>query len=118
MAAKLEVFTDERSDVNISWRAHSVLIGKSMSGKSRLAATLIDRIDDIFNRKMKAYIVVILSPHAEIENVLLNGIGVKWTILYISVPVFTEQVFEGILRYLSTIKVLGYEIFMDFDYIL
>ena len=118
MAAKLEVFTDDHPIVKVSWPAHSVLIGKSMSGKSRLAATLIDRIDDIFNRKMKTYIVVILSPHVEIENVLLNGIGVKWTILYFSIPIFTEQVLEGILGYLSSIKVLGYEIFMVFDDIL
>ena len=118
MAAKLEVFTDDRSDVKVSWPAHSVLIGKSMSGKSRLAATLIDRIDDIFNRKMKTYIVVILSPHAEIKNVLLNGIGIKWTILYFSIPIFTEQVLDGILGYLSRIEVLGTEIFMFFDDIL
>ena len=114
----MEIFTDNRNDVKVSWPAHSVLIGKSMSGKSHLAATIIDRIDDIFNRKMETYIVVILSPHAEIENVLLNGIDEKWTVLYFSIPIFTEQTLDGILQYLSKIELLGHEIFMLFDDIL
>ena len=114
MAVKLEKFVDE-TKVKIGFPAHCCFIGKTFSGKTFLASGVINRIDEIFSRKMETYILIVLSPYKEIEDCILRQLNSKWTVIHFSVNVFTEDTLNQVINYLQTKKMLGNEIVLLID---
>lgn len=105
----LQTFTDGRIQ-KIDFPAHICIYGKSMSGKTHLAADIINRCDELFNRKSSNYVLLVLSPHSNIESTIQEQIGNKWTIIHFQVEVFSQHVIDNMLKYLLQENMLGKEI--------
>ena len=110
----LQTFNDDIVE-KITFPSHICIYGKTMSGKSHLAAEIIANIDEIYTRKTQDCILVILSPHANIENVLQERIGTEWTIIHFQVVHFSQIVIDNMLSFLLEQKLLGMEIVTLFD---
>ena len=115
MAAALEKFEDGRDDVKVQFPGHTCMLGKTFSGKKFLAASVIQKIDEIFNREMNTYILVVLSPHAEIEESIRKQLDHKWTIIHFCVTFFSEETLQTMLLYLADQKILNTEIVLLID---
>ncbi len=114
MSGKLEKFVDG-DKIKVDFPAHCCIIGKTLSGKTFLASAIINRIDDIFMRKMETHILIVLSPYKEIEDSILRQLDTKWIVIHFSVNVFTEDTLNQVINYLQREKLLGNEIVLLID---
>lgn len=105
----LQAFNDGLIE-KVDFPSHICIYGKTMSGKTHLAGEIINRIDDIFERKTRDCILVVLSPHSNIESVIQERIGNEWTIIHFQVEHFSQTVIDTMLSFLLREKLLGMEI--------
>ena len=112
--ACLQSFED-RKYLKEKYPGHAVILGRTMSGKSYLAADIINRIDQIFDRKSETYILVVLSPYPHLEDTIRTRLDEKWTIIHFSVQNFTQRVIDNMLTYLASNHMLGKEIIVLMD---
>lgn len=54
---------------------HMLVIGGTMSGKSSLVGEIFSNIDLVYNRHTKDNIILLLSPHENVEDVFNKRFG-------------------------------------------
>ena len=62
----------------LTFPEHMILVGRTLSGKSLLVGEIFSNIDQVYKRRTKDNIVVVLSPHEAIE-ISLNDITAQKT---------------------------------------
>ena len=112
--ARLEYFTDGKN-TKVDWPSHSVVIGRTQSGKSWLVAKILNNVDNIFERRTKSKIAVILSPYPVLEENLQQQIDEQYTCIYYSTPIFNEEFLDGVTAYLQESGLMGKELFLVLD---
>lgn len=113
--AQLQSFVDGVPG-KIDFPAHHCVYGKSMSGKSYLVTEILNNMEKLLKRSESIpKILVVLSPHDEIEQLLKDRLLEKWTIIHFNVEIFNQFLIDQMLNYLASERLLGKEIVVLMD---
>ena len=99
----------------IDFPTHITILGKTGSGKSYLASKLIDSVENLFQKSGISNILVVLSPHEDVEEIMRKKLGDRWTIIHFTVNAFNQETIDRMLLYLDENKILGREVFVLID---
>ena len=110
----LEAFGDGKF-CKIDFPTHITILGKTGSGKSHLASKLIDSVENLFQKSGISNILVVLSPHEDVEEIMRKKLGDRWTIIHFTVNAFNQETIDHMLLYLNENKILGREVFVLID---
>ena len=101
----------------VSFPEHMLVIGRTMSGKSSLVGEIFSNIDLVYNRQTKDNIILLLSPHKNVEDVFIGRFASRedWKILHFTVHCLSEEFMDSLFKYLEKERILGKELFMFMD---
>ena len=77
----------------VTFPEHMILVGRTLSGKSSLVGEIFSNIDQVYKRRTKDNIVVVLSPHEAIDRNFIKRFNSAedWTIIFFSVTMHLIQ---------------------------
>jgi hypothetical protein len=96
---------------------HMLIIGRTFSGKSSLVGDIFSNIDQVYERRTKDNIAIVMSPHDKIDQNFLGRFNSTedWKIIHFSVNAFDENSADGVLAYLKGENLLYKEVFLFLD---
>ena len=96
---------------------HILLIGRTFSGKTSLVGDIFSNIDQVYKRRTKDNIAIVMSPHDKIDQNFLGRFNSTedWKIIHFSVNDFDENAANGVLAYLKGEELLYKEVFLFLD---
>ena len=99
----------------LDFPSHQCIFGSTMSGKTFLATTIINDIDQVYKRKMSTYTLIVLSPHEDLEEDIKSRLDEKWLIVHFNVEIFSQEVIDRMISFLAKENLLGKEIIAMVD---
>ena len=96
---------------------HMLLVGRTASGKTSLVGDILSNIDQLYYRKTRDNILIILSPHDVIDSNFLKRFnsGEDWKVLHFTIESLNADSMENVLKYLKSENLLKKEVFLFLD---